>query len=460
VEDLREYQRSTGKNFSADCLDLYKWLYGFGSILAGPMMTEPGKVALDARLRSRYWRTLNFYQHKSFVRWRTEPFTGNDYVVTFIWPTNWENGTRYFTDQNESSALILYCLWTYAQYTGDWDTIRANWAFVRALGVYLERVHDWALMASFNREEGATVGIDMLNSEYPGMIALARMAGVVGDHAVRDKALALAAKAGIPILARRWFPEYLREVARRGNPEWEDMPYVFSFKTSGIAGRKALVGHGIKRDFAIRIGADYYDTSKGTSPEIVGLYRRFAPAPTAFYEQCVETERIPADIRAGYNHLFMRRLLGWPREDLVAKVAEADERYKKPWWFSIHYPNMIGGTIYDASGLFLCDWAPLGYKRGIVTAGGGAVELVFAPYRALTEPVPVRLWSRRKVTDVQCDGQPLPGWSFDGATGYMNLTLPGDAQSNVTVTLGEVSDAPPHPYYWPSPEPIGWEAGD
>lgn len=456
VEDLREYQKSGGKDFAADCIDLYKWLYGFGSVLARPMMTQAAQEALDARLRTRYWRTINFYQHKSFVRWRTEPFTGHDYLVTFIWPTNWQNGTRYFTDQNESSALILYCLWAYAQYTGDWDTIRANWSFVRALGVYLERVHDWALMASFNREEGATVGIDMLNSEYPGMIALARMAEVVGDEAVGDKALALAAKASVPILARRWFPEYLQDLARRGNPEWEKLPYVFSFRTNGIAGRKALVGHGIKRDFAIRIGAGYYDTSKGTSPEIVGLYRRFAPAPTAFYEQCIEAERLPADIRAGYNHLFMRRLLGWPREELVSLVKQADERYKKKWWFSIHYPNMIGGTIYDASGLFLCEWAPLRYESGAVNAPANTAELVLEPRRAMEKPVRVRLWSSRVVTDVRHNGQELSGWRFEKDTGYLRLMLPGNARSNVTLTLGQASSAPRHPYYWPTAKPVGW----
>ncbi|MBT4815315.1 MAG: hypothetical protein HON70_06430, partial [Lentisphaerae bacterium] len=456
VEDLRGYQRSGGKDFAAECIDLYKWLYGFGSVLGRPMMEASAQRALDARLRTHYWQTLNFYQHKSFVRWRTEPFTGHDYLVTFIWPTNWQQGVRYFTDQNESSALVLYCLWAYAQYTGDWDTIRSNWTFIRALGVYLERVHDWALLASFNREEGATVGIDMLNSEYPGMIALARMAAVVGDQAVSEKAIALAAKASVPILARRWFPEYLQDLGRRGNPQWEELPYVFSFKTNGIAGRKALVGHGIKRDFSVRIGADYYDTSKGTSPEIVGLYRRFAAAPTAFYERAVEAERIPADLRTGYTHLFMRRLLGWPREELLEGIALADERYRRKWWSSIHYANMIGGTVYDASSMFLCEWAPLAYRSGRVTVAGDAVELVFVPLRERPGSVPVRLWSRRVVTDVTCNGSALPGWRFEKKTGYVRLALPGDAKSKVTVALGKVSRAPVHPFYWPAARPVGW----
>jgi len=453
VEDLRPYQRSQGRDFAASCIDLYKWLYGFSSILARPMMLDEARTALDARVERHYWRTLNFYQHKAFVRWRTEPFTGNDYLVTFIWPTQWQNGMRFFTDENESSALILYCIWSYAQYYGDWTTVRANWQFIRNLGVYLERVHDWALMASFNREQGSTAGIDMLNSEYPGLIALARMARQVGDAATARKATAMAARTAIPILTRRWFPEYVPSLAAVGAPQWADVRYCFGYRTTGWDGRTSLVHKGIKKDFSIRIGADYYDTSKGTSPEILALYREYAADPTAAYERAVEHERKPAELAPGYVHLFMRRLLGWPREQLLEWLQEADAQYLKRWWPSIHYPNCIAGIIGDASPVFVSRWAPLEYTAG---SYDGSSEVVLSFQRSAgSDPVTVRCWTARHVQSVEIDGSATDQWYVDRQSGHLEITTPpGRGPVRIRIRLSPTPLGAVNPYRPPA-VPIG-----
>jgi hypothetical protein len=77
-----------------------------------------------------YWWTLNWYTPKALIRYRREPFTGLDYASSFIWPMSFRDGVRYFTGENESASVILYCMEMYAHYYGNWTTIASNWHLV------------------------------------------------------------------------------------------------------------------------------------------------------------------------------------------------------------------------------------------------------------------------------------------------------------------------------------------
>ncbi len=192
--------------FESPCVDLYKWWYCFPTVQARAAYGDATRTTLDAHWRTQYAETLNRYGYKCYVRHRREPYSKVPYNITFVWPTMVQDGVRYFVDQNESSAVIMECVDAYARHYGDWDTIAANWNFVRNLYDYLPKYHDWAWMASSKQEFFSVAGIDMLNSEYPGNLAYAEMARQLATTIEATQATILAAKALVPAVARLAMP--------------------------------------------------------------------------------------------------------------------------------------------------------------------------------------------------------------------------------------------------------------
>ena len=157
--DLAAYDRSGTLPFNeAPCIDVYKWWYTFNAILARPLYSPSVRERVDRHFRTRYWETLNFYPHKCFVMQKREPWTGVEYLISFVWPTQTQYGYRNFNDANEASGINSYCFANYARYYGDWATLRANWNHCRRLYEYLPRVNDWACMASGAWSTGAWRG--------------------------------------------------------------------------------------------------------------------------------------------------------------------------------------------------------------------------------------------------------------------------------------------------------------
>lgn len=137
---------------------------------------------MDEHFHRRYWETLNFYPHKCFVQQKREPWTGVEYLISFVWPTQTQYGWRNHNDANEASGINAYCFANYARYYGDWATLRANWNHCRRLHEFLPRVNDWApaellggsydpdareLDLRFRSREGAPFGVKIYTQRAP-----------------------------------------------------------------------------------------------------------------------------------------------------------------------------------------------------------------------------------------------------------------------------------------------------
>lgn len=443
LADLRDYMASGSvPPWEAACIDVYKWWYCFPTVLGRPAYSQQTRHQVDAHYRQHYWQTLNFYPHKTLIRYRREPWTRLDYALTFIWPVFMQDGVRFFVDENEAAAVVLYCLWSYAQYYGDWTTLESNWTVCRHFHSYLRRVHDWALMASSNQEFYATVGIDMLNSEYPGNLAFARMARQVGDEEAEDLGLYLAAKAAIPTVARHFMPDWIAEITTEGDP-WRKWRYFWSLHEGPLAGSETMIMRGgTEPILALAIG--FLDTSKGTSPEVALLYKQFVPQRMRAYEEDIDKFGAAHGRAPGWAHLMQRAFLGWPRESLIGAANRFNaERPRWGWQSTKAAANMAVACTTDTP-LFLADWAPAGYVAGSFDPRARTLSLTFDA--ADDDHFAVRLYSRWPPLQVALDGAPCKNWSYDSKTGWLSATLPGGGFRTLKLTLSDAAVAPPHPY--------------
>jgi hypothetical protein len=446
LADLRAYM-GAGQvpPFEAPHLDLYKWWFCFPTVSGRPAYGPAARKEIDAHHRMHYWTTLNFYPHKALIRFRREPFTGLDYSVSFIWPVSWRDGVRYFCDQNESASVILYCLWAYSQYYGDWATARANWTLAQYVHRYQRRFHDWATMTASNQEYFSTVGIDMLNSEVPGHLAFARIARQVGDRRAEELGLYLAAKAMVPALARFYMPDYIRSIAAEGDP-WRERTYYWSFHETDVRGSSSLVRRG-GAEFIAHIAGGFLDTSKGTSPEICLLYKRFARDRIAAYERDVRAFERKHDVGTGWAHAMMRAFLGWPRQELLGGLRRFHE-VKPNWaWQSTKAAHNLASVCAADTPLFLADWAPAEYVSGEYDPAQRTVRLTF--HNRESGDYAVRLYSQHAPEDVQLNGKPFTDWTYEEDAGWLTLRLSGPGAAQLVIRLTKKTTAPPHLYFAP-----------
>jgi hypothetical protein len=449
LEDLRRYMSSGSfPPFAAPCIDLYKWWYCFPTVLGRPAYGAEARARVDAYHREHYRQTLNFYPHKGFIRFRREPWTGIDYTVSFIWPVLVRDGVRYFVDQNESSAVLAYCLDAYARYYGDWTTVRAHWNLCHRLYEYLPRFHDWAWMASSNQEYFSVAGIDMLNSEYPGNLAFAHLARQVGDRDAEAQALVLAAKSLVPTVSRFAMPDYIRSITAEGDP-WRESRYYFSLDVMGLQGATGIDMRG-GPDSIMHLAIGFLDTSKGTGPEIALAYKAWIGRRIEAYERDLAAEEAKRGIPVGWAHLMQRAFLGWPRAELLETARKFHDLYPRWGWQSTKAAHNLAAVCAADTPLFLADWSPAEYVGGSYDPDRGEAMLRFRNHE--DGDARVRLYSQRAVRRVLRDGKELaPGadtWQYDARSGWLTMRLRDRGETVVTIQLGDAV-APPHPYFEP-----------
>jgi hypothetical protein len=433
LADLREYMACSSFDppMSAPCIDLYKWWYCFPSVTGRPVYSPEARQAIDGHYLQVFRDTLDLYPHKTIIRYRREPWTDKDYTVSFIWPVSWRDGVRFFVDQNESSSVIAYCLWSYAQYYGDWDTVRANWHLARWLWQYVPRVNDWALMCSSNQAYYSTAGIDMLNSEYPGNLAVARMAQMVGDKATEHLARHLAAKSSIPAVARFLLPAYTRSITADGDP-WRRYKYFWSMHEGGFSGNQSVIMRGDTWSI-LQLGIGMYDTSKGTGPEIALLYKAFVPNEVEAYEKSLLAAEKEYDYPAGWSHLMSRAFLGWPKAELVATAQREFELKGTLGWQSTKYPQNLGAMATAKNGFHLLDWRPAAYRTGEFDPQARTVTLDLASDGQA--PVVLRAHAAYAVLETKVADGRLVNWQDDPKTGVWTCRIEAKGRFRITLRL-------------------------
>lgn len=435
--DLAPYDRSGSMPFNeAPCIDVYKWWYTFNAILARPLYSAAIRERVDRHFRVRYWETLNFYPHKCFVMQKREPWTGVEYLISFVWPTQTQYGYRNFNDANEASGINSYCFANYARYYGDWATLRANWNHCRRLHEFLPRVNDWACMASGALEYWRVAGLDMVNSEPYGNLAFAYAAANTGHPHDELVGLVLGARSLVAATARLGFQDYLRAITAEGDP-WRDFEGFYWFMEDGIQASRRLMGS---------IGM--HDTSKGTSHELSLGYKAWAPQHMRAYQETLEA--------AGQNSLpdlTQRLFLGWDTGELLERAKSNQARTPMNFNAAKDLYDLGLACIGDIP-LFLSDWAPAEYVSGRYDPEASEIQLTFRSHEG--EAYQVHLYSQREVREVTVNGQPVEasrsGWTYDPNSGWLAIHLAGADEKRLQIRLGDPV-APLHPYFADDADP-------
>ena len=429
--DLAPYDRSGTLPFNeAACIDPYKWWYTFNAILARPIYSELVREQVDRHFHMRYWETLNYYAHKCMVQQKREPWTGVEYIISFVWPTQTQAGWRNFNDANEAAGINAYCFANYARYYGDWVTLRANWNHCRRLHEFLPRVHDWATMASGALEYWRVAGLDMVNSEPYGNMAFAYAAANTGHLQDEAVGMVLGAKSLVTAVARFGFEDYLHAITADGDP-WREFQGHYWFLEDGIQASRRRMGS---------IGM--HDTSKGTHHELSLAYKVWIPASIQAHE-----EKLHAEGQNSPPDLTQRLFLGWDLHDLLERFRNGSARPPINWSATKDLYDLGLASSGDVP-VFLSDWAPAEYVSGQFDPAIQALSLIFHNHERGSYAV--RIYSQREPRDVSENGVPVAvsseRWSYDPKSGWLRILLEGTDEKHIRIQLGEPV-APLHPYF-------------
>lgn len=432
--DLYENPGRLPYNLQA-CIDPYKWWYTFNGLVARPAYSEETRKKVDEHNRIRYWETLNFYSHKCLVTQKREPFTGSEYIITFVWPTQTQYGFRNFNDANEASGLIAYSFANYARYYGDWTTIRANWNHCRRLHEYLPRVHDWACMASGALEYWIVAGLDMLNSEPYGSLAFAYAAGNAGFKEDELQGIVLGARSMVPTVARLGISDYLNSVTADDDILREFQGF-YHFSEQGFFGSRRKMG-----------GVGLFDTSKGTYHEFLLGYETWIGKSMKDELTAMSGGGMYGGRGGASPDNMMRLLLGWDINDIRKLESDGSaQANRRPtnWQSTTSIYDLAQLCVADIP-LFLSEWAPAEYVSGFYQPEKQLLNLKFRSH--IGEPFTVKLYSQRKPEKITVNGKVnINEWSYDQNTGWMEISLKGNDNQDIDIILGEPVAAL-HPYY-------------
>jgi hypothetical protein len=409
-------------------IDVYKWWYAFNAVLARPTLGDSIRREFDRHNTTRYWETFNFYPHKSLVVQKREPYTLNEYMITFVWPTQSQYGFRNFNDINEASGVNVYCYTSYARYYGDWATLKANWNLCRELHDYLVRTQDWACLSSGALESWGVAGLDMLNSEAYGSLTFGYAAENAGYPEDALKGKVMGTRSLIPTVARLGLQDYLAEISAPGDP-WLEFVGFEHFNEMGMQLGKRKFG-----------SVGWLDTSKGAMHELSLGYKMWATKGMTAEQKALE--------KSGSNSscdLTQRLLLGWNRDSLVNTTRESTNspRSRQLSWQSATYLYDMAILCVGDIPVFLSDWTPAEYISGTYNIEKKQMQLAFQSAEA--DPFTVRIYSRYQPLNLKVNDASFSGWKYDSKTGWLTIDLQGGDRKNLQIVFGN-EVAPLHPY--------------
>ncbi|MBN1670074.1 MAG: beta galactosidase jelly roll domain-containing protein [Kiritimatiellae bacterium] len=434
VEDLREmiYPGPTATNlFSRKLTTLGR--AAFPTMLSLPAANEVTADLIRRELFTYSRQAVEFFQEKTVLRRRTEPFTGLSYSLFGIYPARIQDGVRMFQDQNEFSGIVLYCTWTYALYSGNWDLVRDNWSFVaHGMPGVLPHHNYWSMMASSASEDDSTVGFDMLHAEYPGWIALAGMARVLRDEDTRRHALYMATKSAVALAARFEMDGFLKTRAGLLDPKFAKPGRTLAFHEKKIHWTS-------ENDKTFRYHIALYDTASGTPPEMMLFFGQYPPLREAViaHERRVG-EIVGTKTPLNIMNMYAYQMLGMPSpvrnsiaEDLDANLQALAQKYRSLYgWRALVQCSPIAKQIASNVPVVLIDWAPFAYACGQYDPATREARFVFTG--AAPEAFTLCFASRLRIRRILANGHAVPERPDGHAPGFH--PVPG---GRTVVALGQ-----------------------
>lgn len=111
-------------------------------------------------------------------------------------------------DKEWQIGYILQGLWSYAYHCGDAELLERHWGRIKGLYAYYQLIFDWATMSTYTMATGFNANSDGIRIAWEGMIAMARMAAMVGDEALHADATVRASKQMLSLYASWYAPQW------------------------------------------------------------------------------------------------------------------------------------------------------------------------------------------------------------------------------------------------------------
>ena len=343
-------------------------------------------------------QVLRMYEPSSWIP-RQERFTGEPYYIR-----GWRDSRALpamFGDPNSNVGQAAYSLYLYAKYTGDWGLVEKLWPRVMDTLRIFEVLNDWAVPETTAREAVKYGSIDMDTIAFGGVVAMGRMAEVLGKKADAERIAYLQAKMAATTALRFNFARYL-------DPE-NKSPRLFGvgFAEDGPAMESAKTGSAGGLDHIAMCL-----TWTGEMPEMYSFYfnilgpdfmRKFE---ADFMEKYFSDWRtMPSNTRRTAAHIAARSYLpDWPAD----KIKEDIDIWLKH--IKLENPpyasnGMTGVWSGHDTGVSLINWEP---SRFVSSVWDQAMRRLTVELSS-DKPFTLEFAAPGKIDSVRIDGgEPLP----------------------------------------------------
>lgn len=330
-------------------IDLFAWNFGLCSALQGAFfLDDANRKRLEKRVRQRFLEPIELFQYKTFARHRQEPFSRLNYPVVFN--SFYPNTASYagdmgsvviYGDSNEACTVAVWIARQLADGFGQADLARLNWNCFRYVMRYQKYIDDYVFLAGSCRETGVGAWVDMLNGEYSGMLAYARLAELNGDAAEQEQALYRAARKAVPTLARLFFHRYFETIRPefRGKTDYQ----IVGFGEDGAKYMRFPNSNG--NFFAAN---DLFDYSQGFPGQLILLYQKYGVPEI---ETHLRTRAIPLLMKQpkGFLSEYLPVLAVFAGDlhlrDAVRKSMALNPRTGD--WPGIRVPTQLGMVLWN-----------------------------------------------------------------------------------------------------------------
>jgi len=368
----RDLKEATSGKFTDDApswkyIDLHLTLGGvtgnlmFRPYLNGAPGNEDVKQQLETKINRNVRRDIEYYQYKTFLRYRKEPLSGNYYLAAFIAPVRYGSGYRTFHDMNETCGVVMQTLALYDLMYQDKDFLVSNERYFDQFMSYMHLYNDWTWMCSMAVEWGMGNNIDMLNAELTAWSGKYRLDQALGrqEEAAFDRYMA--AKAAAATGARLFFGDFYNSLNFPIPAQLKPVIHEMTGSGQSVERNQYLpyqlcqgYGEGWPSLWPAKLdkgtlkhtydGKDLYSTSKGIPMELLNLYRS-SPEMTAILVNYENIFRAYA-YQENYAYLYSR----------IAGATYINREPRKEIEKRLYRGLNFGGMSAKNLGMGVADW--------------------------------------------------------------------------------------------------------
>lgn len=400
-------------------IDLSNWLYGLGNALQGFYgMNRENREKIMERVTRRMIAPYEQAQYKLQGRYREEPFSGVRYTINF--QSVRALGTKFapgfgsevqYGDCNETCTHLAWIAQQLGDRMGYAPWIRANWNAIKDSMSFSWVINDYCHMAGSLNDQGSGAWVDMLNGEFAGMMAFARIARIAGDRETEEQALYRAARKALPTFLRFRMRHYWNEA-------WPRSERNRDFVCIGFGENKIYtLEFPLAPDYNFRNSNELFDYAQGTPGFTIQLYWKYIAPEVRAYLQNYSRKVLVKNGNFLGDGAYVRVFSLFGKGDEPVEEWRRMDSARKGKSLTLDWPGMISASKY-----LPVLWRDYGKIAVVESSGILLSEAKYVPERhelnlevkGLESPSLLRIASAESVRRIQVNGREIkPEYSED-----------------------------------------------